>query len=431
MAPFVVDGLLRYADHVLQELGDFRLIRTPAKCAARIGQNFTDTNTSVKVRPYQVHWLADVERNGRTFSDGVGVISRDLLQKVWRVYGTKRLLKPTILQIRFQGCKGMVSLDSRLPGECLVLRKSMRKFDTEATWDLEICGAGFRPLPMILNRQFTKIFEDLGIPLSVFMDLQQKFVDKLHRMTHSAINTATFLDETECTKAARVPSLVRYIGQMGIDYHQDHFLYSVVEMSVVSKLRDIKYRGRIPIEEGVTLYGIMDETGFLRPDEIFVITEKAPEGGRKVLVRDRIIVTRSPAMHPGDIQIVNAVDVPQDSPLRQLSNVVVFSSYGERDLPSMLSGGDLDGDLYNVIWSPSLVPEGTWAAADYPKATTVELDREVNRKDMSDFFVTFMESDQLGMLCTAHLKIADQRPMGVLDEDCIKLAGMASTVRSK
>ncbi|EGP83253.1 RNA-directed RNA polymerase [Zymoseptoria tritici IPO323] len=427
MAPFVFNGSLRYADHVLQDLGEFKMIRTPAKCAARIGQNFTDTNTSVELRPEQVYWLNDVERNGRTFSDGVGIISMELLQSVWRVYGTRRLLKPTILQIRFQGCKGMVSLDTRLRGKCLALRKSMRKFQTETTWDLEICGAAFRPLPMILNRQFTKIFEDLGIPLSVFMDLQQKSVDKLRRMTHSAINTANFLDETECTKAARVPSLIRYLGQMGLDYRHDPFLYNVVEMSVVSKLRDIKYRGRIPIDDGVTLYGIMDETGVLKANEIFVVTEKAPLGGRSVLVRNNVIVTRSPAMHPGDVQIVNAVDVPQGSPLRQLSNVVVFSQHGDRDLPSMLSGGDLDGDIYNVIWLPQLVPEVTYDAADYPKVPTEELDRDVNRKDMSDFFVKFMESDQLGMICTAHLQIADQRERGVLDPDCIKLSAMAST----
>jgi hypothetical protein len=219
------------------------------------------------------------------------------------------------------------------------------------------------------------------------------------------------------------------MGQMGLDFHHDPFLYSVVEMSVVSKLRDIKYRGRIPIEEGLTLYGIMDETGILRANEIFVVTEKSPDGGRVVLVRNNVVVTRSPAMHPGDIQIVNAVNVPEGSPLRQLSNVVVFSQHGDRDLPSMLSGGDLDGDLYNVIWLPQLVPQVTYVAADYPKAPPKELDREVNRKDMSDFFVTFMESDQLGMLCTAHLQIADQRPRGVLDPDCVKLAGMASTVR--
>jgi hypothetical protein len=43
MAPLISERGLKLADHVLKELGDFSHIRIPAKCAARIGQNFTDT----------------------------------------------------------------------------------------------------------------------------------------------------------------------------------------------------------------------------------------------------------------------------------------------------------------------------------------------------------------------------------------------------
>ena len=113
-------------------------------------------------------------------------------------------------------------------------------------------------------------------------------------------------------------------------------------MAVITKLRDIKYRGRIPVESGYTLYGIMDETGQLSEGEVYVspltntrlllsmnvgdatilytrplklthtdgivrtkvVTESSPGGGRRVLVQDRIVVTRSPALHTGDVQIV-------------------------------------------------------------------------------------------------------------------------------
>lgn len=42
-------------------------------------------------------------------------------------------------------------------------------------------------------------------------------------------------------------------------------------MTVITKLRDIKYRGRIPVPEGVTLYGVTDDTGYLREGEIYVV----------------------------------------------------------------------------------------------------------------------------------------------------------------
>ena len=105
--------------------------------------------------------LQEITRYGYDFADGAGTISQALLNEVWRVYGTKRLLKPTALQIRFQGAKGMVALDPRLPGKRLMIRKNMRKYDTKIGehMNLEICGAAFRPLPMVLNRGFIKILE--------------------------------------------------------------------------------------------------------------------------------------------------------------------------------------------------------------------------------------------------------------------------------
>lgn len=378
-APVFSGGTFMLAAHTIRELGDFSHIRVPAKCAARIGQNFTDTNATIDLRPEEVGELEMVQRNGRDFSDGVGTISLELLQSVWGAYGTKRLLKPTVLQLRYGGCKGMISLDSRLQGRRLMLRSNMKKFETASSCNLEICGAASRPLPMVLNRPLIKILEDLGVHRDAFLGLQKAAVDELRLMTLSPINTSLFLEELQSTKATRLPSLIKTLGDIGLDYHQDHFLYSVVEISVVSKLRDIKYRGRIPVPKGQTLYGIMDETGVLREGEVYITTQKSPDGGREVWEKNDIIVTHSPATHPGDVQKVNAVNVPVDSPLHKLSNVVAFSQHGSRDLPSMLSGGDLDGDMYNVIYDPQLVPDTTCIAADYPRVKPVELDRPVER----------------------------------------------------
>jgi hypothetical protein len=360
------------------------------------------------------------------------------------VYGTKRLLKPTALQIRFQGAKGMVSLDTRLKGEKMLLRSNMKKFETESSWKLEICGAAFKPLPMFLNRQLIKILEDLEVPAQAFFDLQEAATRRLRYMTETPINTGLFLKQS-ISQASQISSLIWHLGEAGFDYHDDSFLYSVVEMAVVTELRDLKYRGRIPVKDGMTLYGIMDETGYLQEGQVFVITEQSPvsavaaasstylgnedaiPAGKQVLQRNNIIITRSPAMHPGDVQIVHAVSVPEDSPLQHLRNVVVFSPHGARDLPSQLSGGDLDGDLYNVIYDPRLRPVHTYVAALYPRRSPVELDRPVTANDMSDFFVKFMETDQLGMLCNVHMQLADQRSLGTLDPDCVKIAGLAST----
>ncbi len=49
---------------------------------------------------------------------------------------------------------------------------------------------------------------------------------------------------------------------------------------------------------------------------------------------------------------MKAVDIPE---LRYLSNVVVFSSVGQRPDQHKLSLGDLDGDQYSVLWDSEIV----------------------------------------------------------------------------
>ena len=168
----------------------------------------------------------------------------------------------------------------------------------------------------------------------------------------------------------------------------------------------------------------MDESDFLQEGEIYCSTHS--ERGPNILTGD-VVVTRSPALHPGDVQCIKAVDVPENNPLRALHNVVAFSSHGNRDLPSQLSGGDLDGDLYNIIYDDTLYPARLFPPADYPTATPIDIGRTVERSDMTDFFIQFMENDNLGLIATLHQILADQSPKGTFDPVCIKLAGMHST----
>ena len=91
MAPLFENGEFKLAPQILKRLGDFEHIRLviilstwfdgaylltsnsiPAKCAACIGQCFTDTNRTVKIQPHELGYIPDVERSGRVLSDGAG-----------------------------------------------------------------------------------------------------------------------------------------------------------------------------------------------------------------------------------------------------------------------------------------------------------------------------------------------------------------------
>ncbi|KAM0351505.1 hypothetical protein ACHAPU_002509 [Fusarium lateritium] len=421
---------------ILKALGDFSEIRVPAKCAARIGQAFSETPYAIPIFETGITHknIPDVksEDGSRVFSDGVGTISLGALEEIWP-YLSMRAAAPTCLQIRWGGCKGMLSLDNRLKGKVFCIRKeSMMKFPSNDIKELGICDAASKPLRLVLNRQMIKILEDMGTSEEWFFKLQNDALDILRNVTADATNTSFFLEYQAIGVSMGLPKLVKQLERMGIDYRRDRFLKSAVEHVVLRELRLLKHKARIPVGKGVTLFGVMDETGFLESGEVYVTYDKTygMHNGRRIdsTMKDgRIIVTRSPALHPGDIQIVKQASPPSGHPLRSLQNCIIFSQKGQRDLPSMLSGGDLDGDLYNVIWDQEAMPKRHFSPADYPRVAPKPLNRPVTSEDIADFFVDFMRTDILGMIATRHVVLADYYDDGTAHPDCVELAAMHST----
>ena len=105
------------------------------------------------------------------------------------------------------------------------------------------------------------------------------------------------------------------------------------------------------------MFGIVDETGLLQYGQVFcqyteLDTERlddAMEGGSnrghrpsevQHVVVGKIVVTKNPCHHPGDLRTFEAVDIPK---LRHLVDCIVFPQQGERPHPNEISGSDLDG----------------------------------------------------------------------------------------
>ncbi|EPS45504.1 hypothetical protein H072_539 [Dactylellina haptotyla CBS 200.50] len=419
-------------DRVIRSLGDFGTIRFPGKCAARIGQAFTDTVANIKVEAGIVTYRRDIKRrapDGKeyTFSDGCGTISPKLLDLIVKKGGfdTDRFL-PTIFQIRFKGAKGVVSLDNRIRDVQMNLRDSMVKFEAQENHNtFEICMSITKPLQLYLNRHLIKVLEDRGVPKENFIKLQNEALSDLREMTLSADHAAYFLQYQSRCIQAEIPFLIRELYQQGWNYQEDKFLRQVVEFSLLNTLREMKYRARIPVQKGFTLIGILDETGYLDEGEIYCPIKK--EGEQRWALKGRVAICKSPSLHPGDVQVVKAIEVALNSPLRELTNCVVFSQRGNRDLPNMLSGGDLDGDLYHVWWDPRLMPTRPAEPAEYATGQKgQELDRPVTQVDIAKFFLDFMRNDRLGAISIAHIIHADQSPIGVYSEECLKCAQLAS-----
>lgn len=218
----------------------------------------------------------------------------------------------------------------------------------------------------------------------------------------------------------------------------------------LQQLMSIKKKARILLPDSCVLIGIVDPTGTLEPDEIFVQTRKdnftlrgsanagkidsrmeqadmlKEIGGIQQVIEGEVLVTRCPCLHPGDIRLLKCVNKPE---LQYLFNVVVFSSKGERPACNMMAGGDLDGDVYFVTWDRELLehvrPENIVAPADYSKT---ELIKEKPRGDtIADYFVFYLARDVLGSVSNLWLVLADMYgKAGPRHPHCLALAGMAS-----
>lgn len=109
MAPFYHKGELIDAPTLISKLGDFSHITTPGKCAARIGQAFSNTFKSIHVPTSSEIRINDVERNGRCFSDGCGTISLDMMERIWKQSPSIARSRPFVFQIRFAGMWSLIT----------------------------------------------------------------------------------------------------------------------------------------------------------------------------------------------------------------------------------------------------------------------------------------------------------------------------------
>lgn len=160
MAPFIYQDKLETYFTVINHLGRFDSIYSPARCAARIGQAFSETPLAIPLAANKIvtFIVPDVKSSdeSRVFSDGVGKVSWPVMDAINAVIPHRKLREgPTCFQIRWGGAKGMLAFDPRLREDVslMCVRPSMIKFQSEDTANLEICDMANKPIEMVLNRQ--------------------------------------------------------------------------------------------------------------------------------------------------------------------------------------------------------------------------------------------------------------------------------------
>ncbi|KAI9488695.1 RNA dependent RNA polymerase-domain-containing protein [Zychaea mexicana] len=269
-----------------------------------------------------------------------------------------------------------------------------------------------------LNRQLISILSSLKVPDSVFLDILDDMVHDVDKMLTDPLQASRILRET--ADGLGIQHAMAKIVEAGFLQRRDPYIKNLLEAFRVARLKEARKKARIPVIKGVFLMGVLDETNTLQENQIFC---KFIDGDyNEQTLTGECLVYRSPSLHPGDVRMLKAVDIPQ---LRDLCNVVVFPAQGERDIPSMCSGGDLDGDCYSVIWDKRLFPPPDYRniiPMSYTAPKPLTLADEVTIDHIKEFFVSFIKLSNLGQIANAHLAKADRSPDGVFDFGCIQLA---------
>ncbi|TDL18602.1 RdRP-domain-containing protein [Rickenella mellea] len=428
------------ASKIRDRLGDFsNLSSRPALLGARWAQAFSTSDPTVTLAAETIKRDDDIACGGSVFTDGVSRISPSLARETWRHMQLLRRrfthvpAPPSAFQFRLGGAKGMLVQDPELKedGSVLFLRPSQVKFESESR-TLHITGTSLRPIPCFLNRPLIILLEHHGVPDETFINLQDLAIRTVQRARDSFSHSFTLFSQHGLGGSFRLPSLFNSIQQeLNLDLGDDedglhhHLINTSITYGMTHVLRGLKHRARIPIPGCYTLIGVADEWDCLNEGEIYatVVDER---NNVTFGIKGDVLITRSPQIHPGDVQLVKAVRRDQ---LKHLRNVVVFSCRGKRSLPSCLGGGDLDGDIYNLITDKRLFPKED---ADFSPGSYIGLPyktiegRDCTVADVVDFVVDYMRSDLVGHISILHMRIADLDPNGPACGSCLALAGLNS-----
>lgn len=414
---------------IRQWMGSFDHIRNVAKYGARLGQCFSTSREIQGLSVPQIVEERDIENDEYCFTDGVGIISPFLARCIASDLGFDDRGVPSAFQIRMGGVKGVLAAWPKAKKMEVHIRNSQVKFKAPFNRLEVLRCSGFSTAT--LNRQTIVILENLGVKKEMFLEILIEHIslyDAAIEDANSALQLLTkFVDETQS-------SLV-VAEMLNGGFEKDPFVINLIKLWRTWNLKHLREKARVHIEQSAFVLGVVDETGTLRghskdtegsrskdvsklPQIFLQMTDLVNPSKATTILKGVCVVGRNPSLHVGDVRIVEAVDNPA---LHHLRDVVVFPSIGDQDIPSMLSGGDLDGDDYFVIWDPRLIPtEWNFPPMNYQPTPPKQLARPVTNDDLKEFFVEFLMNDRLGLIAHAHLCWADREREGAKSQKCKK-----------
>jgi hypothetical protein len=394
-------------------LGQFSDLESPEKLCKRYGQSFSTSTETIQLRKEEYVCTEDdvcQDDDGEQYeiTDGIGMmrmsVAKEMSEKLQLNYVCN------VFQIRCAGFKGVLSawpdhiFDQHLAELAtkrdkslirVIFRKSQKKFKFSSEFITlnAVNWMAFSLPPAALNSEFLMILDGCDNSNGKIRNAILKlYEDNLSEIEESMIDSAKALAKLSVIKqnefTAKFMNILLACGknfQTSLDSETCELIQGlIINQTLIPSI--MKRKLNIVIDKSRYLIGIIDETNSLDEDEVFVSYRDSSDC-LNYLNAVPIIVCRNPCYALGEMRRVMTRDVPE---LRHLENVIVFSKQGKRPLPNMLSGGDLDGDLYFVSWDERITDMDNDAPLHYPKS---KVTGKMTSKDLrSEIIKTFVKS---------------------------------------
>jgi RNA-dependent RNA polymerase len=335
---------------VIFKFGNFK-DKNVAKNAARRGQLLTKTISGCQPKRNElIEDITVINNKGRllVFTDGIGNISYDLMKQCCEKL---KIDYTSALQVRFGGCKGILAVSPSLPNETIQYRPSMEKFKAQIE-DVEVVkGANFTK--GFLNRQFILLLITLKVPDEPFLHLQREMFNS-HKKLMEGDDDISKLPFPFHSSFEPINCLITELDKIRFPLKQDIFIERLLAANYIQILFLLKTKARILDPKSAVLIGVIDEKKFLKENQVFLqimphsntknkyffpidpvkYQKEIMENKVTTIITGTVFITKNPCLHPGDIRIMEAVDIPE---LRHFLNVLVFPSVGSRPVTTMIS----------------------------------------------------------------------------------------------
>ncbi|KAI4137322.1 MAG: hypothetical protein LQ341_005190, partial [Variospora aurantia] len=399
--------------HHISGLGDFSKIKTVAKLAKRIGLLFSSAKTATRLDPERCQDIPDIVRDDYIFTDGCGLISKHfanlLVQRLDLRFRNLRY-HPAVYQIRYAGCKGVLTLEPKLRGPILVqFRDSMRKVKNVGDHSFAVVDTS-KPYSFgYLNDEVILLLHSLGVSDATFLRKQREYLLFLSTAADDPQKAFRFLSYMN------EPQLAEKLLLEGLESVKSTIRRYVSSEHSRMLNKRAEQRCRILIPQSRLLFGICDPRNVLKPGECVVRVTMDQGGVPKTIAGCDVLVTRNPCLHPGDLQKFKAVQCEE---LAHLTDCIIFSTEGRQPSADLMSGGDLDGDKFFVCWDPDLVPSTVAQAANYQGPPEPVTFKKITHEDRLAYFAGYTNAS-LGRVKNLYLDWARLR--GSLSAQCQEL----------